>query len=363
MTGALRKAVPSVLAALALLAASTACSRPVERFGAGTAVPGVLERDTIAFLMPDRASTRYDRYDGPLFETRVDALCLRCDVVYANAEADADRQRQQADDALAQGVDAIVLSAVDSAAAVSIVERARAQAVPVIAYDRPIPDTRADFYVSFDNERIGQLIAQSLIDKLRADGATGGLLQVNGSPTDAAAAELAKGVRATVATGGFPVLAEYDTPDWEPALAQAWVRSQIGRFGSQIAGVVAANDGTGGGTIAAFKAAGRNPVPPVTGNDAELAAAQRIVAGEQYNTISKPIRYVAEAAAAVAVQFVHGMQPVPTATLFGTPSQLFTPTVVTVDNLEQMLVDSDELEVSTICTPEYAEDCRRAGLL
>ena len=232
----------------------------------------------------------------------------------------------------------------------------------MIAYDRPIPDVPADYYVSFDNEAIGALIAQSLVDKLKADGAQGGVLQVNGSPTDAAAGLIKKGIHTAVDPSGLQLLAEFDTPDWEPSNAQDWVSGQITQFGPQIAGVVAANDGTGGGAIAAFKAAGVTPVPPVTGNDSELAAAQRIVAGDQYNTISKPIKIVAEAAATVAFSFVNGEKPAGKTTLFDTPTELFTPTVVTTENLKEVLVDSGELKVADMCTAEYAAACAQAGL-
>ena len=137
--------------------------------------------------MPDLASTRYEQYDPPLFKAKMAELCPDCEVLYHNADADAAQQQQQANSALAQGADVIVLDPVDSAAAATIVQTAQSQDVPVIAYDRPIPDTPADFYVSFDNEAIGASIAQSLVDHLDETGAKGGILQVNGSPTDAAA--------------------------------------------------------------------------------------------------------------------------------------------------------------------------------
>ena len=131
---------------------------------------------------------------------------------------------------------------------------------------------------------------------------TGGVLQINGSPTDAAAGLIRDGVHEALAAGKYKTLAEYDTPDWFPANAQEWTSGQITRFGDQIVGVVAANDGTGGGAIAAFKAAGVDPLPPVTGNDATTAALQLIIAGDQYNTISKPSEIVGAAAANVAVE-------------------------------------------------------------
>ena len=133
---------------------------------------------------------------------------------------------------------------------------------------------------------------------------------------------------------GYKTLAEYDTPDWAPPKAQEWASGQITRFRNQILGVVAANDGTAGGVIAAFKAAGVNPVPPVTGNDATIAGLQLIIAGDQYNTISKPSEIVAAAAATVATKLLDGGKPDAPTTLFGTPTQLFTPTIVTAANIK-----------------------------
>ncbi|WP_329522218.1 substrate-binding domain-containing protein [Spirillospora sp. NBC_01491] len=316
----------------------------------------------IAFLMPDIASTRYELFDAPLFKAKVKQLCAKCEVLYQNAGADAAKQQQQADSMLAQGVKAIVIDPVDSAAAATIVNSARTKNVPIIAYDRPIPKAKADYYVSFDNEKIGAMIGQSLVDQLKSTKAEGGILEVNGSPTDAAAGLIKKGIHTSVDSSGFKLLAEFDTPGWEPAKAQNWVAGQVTQFKGQIAGVVAANDGTGGATIAAFKAAGAK-VPPVTGNDAELAAIQRIVKGDQYNTISKPIKIVAEAAAEVATTFAQGKKPEAKATLFDTPSQLFVPTVVTRENLTKVVTEPGfALKVADICTGDYKAGCDELGL-
>ncbi len=316
----------------------------------------------IAFLMPDLASTRYEEQDRPLFEAKMAELCPECEVIYANADADAAQQQQQADSALAQGVNVIVLDPVDSAAAASIVTNAQAQDVVVVAYDRPIPDAPADYYVSFDNEGIGASIAQSLVDYLTETGAEGGILQVNGSPTDAAAGLIRDGVSSVVDDSEFEVLAEFDTPGWAPPEAQEWVSGQITQFGDQIVGVVAANDGTGGATIAAFKSAGTDPLPPVTGNDAEIAAIQRIIAGDQYNTISKPISIVAEAAAEIAYAFASGETVEGETELYDTPSQLFTPEVVTLDNVVEIIFDGGIYTAEEICTDEYADACSELGI-
>ncbi|MFF0311860.1 sugar ABC transporter substrate-binding protein [Streptosporangium sp. NPDC004379] len=351
----------TTFAAVAVIAgaALTACGSGSG--GADGGGDGGAENAKVAFLMPDLASTRYELADKPLFEAKMKQLCAGCTVIYQNADSDASKQQQQANSALAQGVKAIVIDPVDSAAAATIVKSAQAQNVPVIAYDRPIPTTPADYYISFDNEKIGSMIAQSLVDHLKEEKAEGGILQVNGSPTDAAAGLIKKGVHGAVDPSGFKLLAEYDTPDWQPEKAQTWVSGQITRFRDEIVGVVAANDGTGGGSIAAFKAAGVK-VPPVTGNDAELAAAQRIISGDQYNTISKPIKIVAEAAADAAYRFARGEKPAGKTKLYDTPSELFTPTVVTKDNINEVLFQSGIMKASEACTGEYAKGCAELGI-
>ncbi|WP_206951791.1 ABC transporter substrate-binding protein [Trinickia acidisoli] len=321
---------------------------------------------TVAFLMPDEASTRYEQHDFPGFEAAMKKLCPDCKLLYQNANADAAQQQQQFNSAISQGAKVIVLDPVDSTAAASLVHIAQSQGIKVIAYDRPVPSTPADYYVSFDNEGIGKAIAQSLVQHLKDSGVStskGGVLEVNGSPTDAAAGLIRKGIHEGLAGSGYKTLAEYDTPEWAPPKAQQWVSGQITRFGSQIVGVVAANDGTAGGTIAAFKAAGVNPVPSVTGNDATIAGLQLIIAGDQYNTILKPSEIVAAAAAKVAVGFLSGHAPKGETTLFKTPTQLFKPAVITQSNLKAEVVDKGFASAAQLCTGRYADGCKKLGIM
>ena len=329
--------------------------------GAAMAAPS----GTVAFLMPDQASTRYEKHDWPGFKAEMAKLCPDCKLLYQNANADVSLQQQQFNAVIAQGAKVIVLDPVDSTAAASLVRMAQSQGVKVIAYDRPVPATPADYYVSFDNEGIGRAIADSLMQALKAAGVPtgkGGVLQVNGSPTDAAAGLIKKGINAGIQAGGYKKLAEFDTPEWAPPKAQQWVSGQITRFGNDIVGVVAANDGTAGGTIAAFKAAGRNPVPPVSGNDATTSALQLIIAGDQYNTISKPSEIVAAAAARVAVGFLEGKAPKAETQLYNTPSQLFTPAVVTAKNLKAEIIDKGIATAAELCTGRYAEGCAKLAI-
>ena len=320
---------------------------------------------TVAFLMPDQASTRYEEHDSPGFIAEMKKLCAGCKVLYQNADGDASKQQQQFNSVISQGAKVIVLDPVDSTSAASLVKLAQGQGVKVIAYDRPIPTGKADFYVSFDNQGIGKAIADSLVAHLKAikaPTADVGVLQINGSPTDAAAGLIKKGIHEGLDKSGFAILSEFDTPEWAPPKAQQWASGQVTRFGKKIVGVVAANDGTGGGAIAAFKAAGVDPVPPVTGNDATTAALQLIIAGDQYNTISKPSEIVAAAAANVAIALLSGEAPKATSTLYDTPSQLFVPAVVTAENLKAEIIDKKIAKAADLCIDRYAAGCKKLGI-
>lgn len=319
---------------------------------------------TVAFLMPDQASTRYEEHDFPGFKAEMAKLCAACEVIYQNANADAALQQQQFNAALTQGAKVIVLDPVDSKAAASLVTLAQSQGVKVVAYDRPIPDVPADYYVSFDNEGIGYAISQSLVQHMKASGVAegAGVLQINGSPTDAAAGLIRDGVHRGLKESGFKTLSEFDTPDWKPTEAQQWAAGQITRFGAEIKGIAAANDGTAGGAIAALKAAGVSPVPPVTGNDATIAALQLIISGDQYNTISKPSEIVAAAAANVAVKLLNGETVEPKTTLYNTPSELFVPAVVTKENIKAEIFDKGIQTYDQICAGEYAAGCEALGI-
>lgn len=359
------------IAALSGTTSLTAATLALALLAATATTPAAaLENTTVAFLMPDQGSTRYEEHDHPGFVAEMKKLCATCTVLYQNANGDASRQQQQFNSVVSQGAKAIVLDPVDSTAAASLVKQAQGQGIKVIAYDRPIPSTPADFYVSFNNEEIGKSIAKSLVDRLKANKVAPkdvGLLEINGSPTDAAAGLIKKGVHEGLADGGYATLAEYDTPDWLPSKAQQWASGQISRFSKKIVGVVAANDGTGGGAVAAFKAAGVDPVPPVTGNDATIAGLQLIISGDQYNTISKPSEIVAAAAADIAVDLLSGKSPAADTKLFGTPTKLFTPALVTAENLKAEIIDKQvngkPIETpAVLCTGRYAEGCKKLGI-
>jgi D-xylose transport system substrate-binding protein len=341
--------------------ATTTAEKPVAKPAAG---------GKVALLLPESKTSRYESHDRPHFERKLKEICADCEVIYSNADQDASKQQNQAEAALTNGAKVLVLDPVDSASAAAIVARARQSKIPVISYDRLITQADVDYYVSFDNEKVGKLQGQALADKLKADNKTGTIVVINGSPTDNNAKLFKAGAHSILDGSGLKLGAEYDTPDWSPDKAQQEMEQAITQLGKdKIIGVYAANDGTAGGAIAAMKAAGVKPLPPVTGQDAELAAIQRIVAGEQFMTVYKAIKAEAEAAAELAAALVKGGQP-PAGKVNGkvnngqkdVESILLTPVAVTKDNVKTTVVADGFWTAAQICEGSFKDACAQAQL-
>ena len=259
---------------------------------------------SIALLLPESKTARYESQDRPNFEKKVAELCPDCEIIYSNADQDPAKQQQQAEAALTKGAKVMVLDPVDAASAGAIVARAKQSQVPVISYDRLITDADIDYYISFDNEQVGKLQGESLQARLEKDGnGDGTIVMINGAPTDNNAKLFKQGATSVFDQSDLKVGKSYDTPDWSPDKAQQEMEQAITALGKDgFVGVYAANDGTAGGAIAAMKGNGIDPKTiPSTGQDAELAAIQRILAGEQYMTVYKAIIPEAEQAAELAV--------------------------------------------------------------
>jgi D-xylose transport system substrate-binding protein len=330
----------------------------------------------IALLLPESKTTRYESADRPYFEAELKKLCPNCEIIYNNANQDATLQLSQAEAALTNGAQVLVLDPVDSAAAAAIADKAKQQGVPVIAYDRLILNSNGvNDYISFDNMKVGELQAQSLVNRLDELGKQNPtLVMINGAPTDNNAKLFKEGAHSVfdplVQANKLTIAKEYDTPDWSPDQAQNEMQQALTALGNKVDGVYAANDGTAGGAIAAMVAAGLKPLPPVTGQDAELAAIQRILAGQQYMTVYKAIKPEAQAAALMAFDLLAKV-PVPAMLtnaqtvnngVLDVPSVLLTPVAVTVNNIKDTVVKDGFWTTAQICTPQYADACKAAGL-
>jgi D-xylose transport system substrate-binding protein len=328
--------------------------------------------EPIALLLPESKTTRYESQDRPHFEQTVKRLCSDCSIIYSNADQDPSQQQNQADAALAKGAKVLVLDPVDAASAASIVAKAKQQDVPVVSYDRLITNSDIDYYISFDNVRVGKLQAESLEKKLDSEGESNStIVMINGAPTDNNAKLFKQGANSVFKKSSLKIGKEYDTPDWSPDQAQTEMQQAITALGqSGFDGVYAANDGTAGGAIAAMIGAGIDPgAKPTTGQDAELAGVQRILIGQQYMTVYKAVKTEAQKAARIAVALARGNK-VPSGLINQNvdngqkrvPSVILTPVAVTRDKIKDTIVKDGFWTPAQICTSRYAAACRQLGI-
>nr|WP_309141961.1 substrate-binding domain-containing protein [Streptomyces griseicoloratus] len=327
---------------------------------------------TVGLLLPETENTRYEQFDYPIFKQKVASLTRdQGKVEYANAGADAAKQTQQLQQMIDDKVDVIVLDAVDSHAIASGVEKAKDAGIPVIAYDR-LAEGPIDAYISFDNELVGEVQGRSLIEALGDDiDSSDKIVMMNGSPTDPNAKQFKAGAMSQL-NGKVTIAESFDTKDWKPVNAEANMAQAIQSIGKDnIAAVYSANDGMAGGVIKALEAAGVTELPPVTGQDAELAAVQRIVTGEQYMSVYKSYPQEAENAAEMAVARVQGRDiqfdaltrdRVDSPTHKDIPAQLVPVVALTKENIEETVVADGIHKVSDICTARIASDCAEIGL-
>jgi D-xylose transport system substrate-binding protein len=377
MTGRRTRPLLVAAAALALATGAAACGSSDDNTsstsGGGGSSSGGGKGGTIALLLPETKTTRYEEQDKPNFEKRVAELCPKCNVIYPNADQDATKQQQQAEAAITKGAKVIVMSAVDVKSAGAIVNRAQQAQVKVIAYGRLIPDAPISYYVSIDPFKVGQQQAQVLMDTLDKQGKKNPkVIMINGAPTDSNSKPYKDGATQVLKQRGANIVKSFDTPDWSPDKAQTEMDQAITSLGKNgFNGVYAAKDGTAGGAIAAMKGAGIDPSKkPTTGQDAELAAIQRIVAGEQYMTVYKDITvHEAPDAAQLAVSVAKG-EDVPGGLVNdktdngkkSVPSVILSPVAVTRDDIQNTIVKDDFWPANQICTAKYASACKSAGI-
>jgi D-xylose transport system substrate-binding protein len=321
----------------------------------------------IGLLLPESKTTRYEAFDKPLIEQKIQQIAPGANVDYYNAGQDATTQQQQVDTALTKGDKVLILDAVDAKSIQSSVEKANAAGVKVVAYDR-LAQGPIDAYVSFDNNKVGQLQGTALLNALGNNAASMQIVMINGSPTDPNAAQFKAGAM-SVLNGKVKIGREYDTPNWDPNTANQEMAGAISALGAQnINGVYSANDGMAAGIATALAAASMSV--PLTGQDAQLDAIQRILVNTQTMTVYKAYKPEAEAAATMAVTLAQGKplpaDVVPTTVTNGSghnaPAKLLTPVVVDKSNIKTTVVQDGLYTTAQICTPQYAAACKSAGL-
>ena len=362
------RTVPSVMAVCASALLLSSC-------GVGSSDTAVSPEKgddiTLGLLLPDRDTSRFDRFDHPLIKKEVAALTHgKGKVTYANAGASAKRQSEQFQKMVDDKVDVILVDAVDAAAIEPSVQKAKDAGIPVIAYDR-LAQGPIDAYVSHDNELVGEVQGRSIVEALGDKAETSKIVMMNGSPADPNTALFEKGAHSEL-DGKVVIAKQYDTREWLPSVAKANMKAAIASVGlNNIAAVYSANDDMAGAVIDELKEAGATRIPPVTGQDATLAAVQRVVSGEQYMTVYKSFLLEATNAAQIAVYKIQGRDlqfdalirdKVNSPTQDDIPSLLVPVVALTKDNIEQTVVKDGVYTVQQICTAQYAADCAEIGL-
>jgi len=326
---------------------------------------------TVGLLLPDKDTARFEKFDYPLIKKRVAELTDdKGKVRYANAEASVSKQSRQFQQMVDDKVDVILVDALDAKGIASDVQKAKDAGIPVIAYDR-LAQGPIDAYVSHDNELVGEVQGRAIVDALGSAAATSKVVMMNGDPADPNTARFKDGALGEL-QGKVNIVKQYDTDKWSPAVAKSHMQEAIKTYGlSSIAAVYSANDGMAGAVIEALKDAGATKIPPVTGQDANLDAVQRIVSGEQFMTVYKSFLLEAGTAAEAAVAKVQGrgiefdsltQDTVNSPTQDDIPAALVPVVALTRDNIKQTVVKDGVYTVKQICTAEYASDCAAIGL-
>jgi D-xylose transport system substrate-binding protein len=303
----------------------------------------------IGFLMDTLKEERWQR-DKDLFETYAKSRGAEVTTLVSNG-SDAEQQKQ-AENLLTKGVDVLVVVPHNAEAAASIVEAGKRAGKPVISYDRLIKDSDVDLYVSHQVVKIGQMQAQYLVDRQPK----GNYVLIGGAPTDNNAILLRQGqmevLKPYVDRGDIKIVADPYAKEWQPNEAMKHTENALTQSNNNVQAVVASNDGTAGGVVQALEAQGLAGKVLVSGQDADLAALQRIVEGKQTMTIYKPIKPLAESAVDAAIKLAHGEKVETTTTINNgkkdVPAILQEPISVGKDNVMDTVVKDGYLKMEDI---------------
>ena len=293
----------------------------------------------IGFAMDALKQERWQK-DRDLFLAR--AAELGADVLLQTADGNDDAQLKQVESLLTQGIDVLVLVPHNAEIAGAMVEMAKKQGVPVISYDRLVRNSALDLYVSFDNEKVGELQAKYLFEKMPK----GNYALIGGAPTDNNATLLRKGqlniLQPAIDRGDIKVVADQWAKEWLVEEALKHAENALTQNNNKIDAFVVSNDGTAGGVVEALSKQGLAGKILVSGQDAELAALQRIVKGTQTMTVYKPISRLAPAAVDAAVALAKKQPTGATRTVnngrIDVPSILIEPIAVDKQNIDSTVV-------------------------
>ncbi|MPY83237.1 MAG: substrate-binding domain-containing protein [Actinophytocola sp.] len=358
---------------LLALAACGANAAPKNEGGGEPATPDTATQGTVGVILPETASSsRWEAFDKPMLEQALAEEGFEADV--QNAQGEVQKFVTLADGMIASGVDVLVLASINSEVGSAVVAKAEAAGIPTIDYDRLNLGGGSDYYVSFDNVRVGELQGKGIVQAL--DGKQGAeIIEIEGAPTDNNATLFHEGQRNVLQplydSGELELVRSQPIQDWDNQKGGVVFEQILTSNGGDVDGVVAANDGLAGAIITVLKKNGLAGKVPVTGQDATPAALKAILRGEQYMTVFKPIKQEAEATAQLAAALAEGDMAAADKLASDTvhdpegdrdvKSVLLEPQLITKDNVKTV-VDQGYVSASTLCTGELKDVCAQLGI-
>ncbi|WP_167586688.1 sugar ABC transporter substrate-binding protein [Kineococcus rubinsiae] len=351
------------LAAAALATSLTSCSGTATTSTAPAGSAASTTAHDVTFLVP-KTSLRYVAYDSPYFSVELTAKCPTC-TVHVEAAEDQATQNAQGEKAIQAGTDAIVLVAIDGASAGGLLTSAHSADVPVVAYDRLVKGAPLDYYVSFDGNAVGTLGGQAILDAVGKDTAGGAIVMLQGDPGDNNAGLFAAGAH-SVLDGKVDIAGEHYVAQWSSANAKTEMEKALGELhGRRLLGVYTAYDGLAAGALEALDEAGIHGVP-ITGQDAETAALQRIMGGTQTMTVFKDLPQQARTTADLVADVLAGRTPKTTGTTDNgagaVPTVLLQPQAVGAAQISSVVLGADFTTVDALCAGAAAPACATAGI-
>ncbi|WP_447006482.1 sugar ABC transporter substrate-binding protein [Saccharothrix isguenensis] len=371
---------------LALIAVGTGLAVAMTACGANTSTGGnTTDTNTnsgsggakVGVILPETASSaRWEGFDKPLLEKALKAEGLEADI--QNAQGDVQKFSTLADGMINGGVKVLIIATPNSEIGATVAKKAEAQGIPVIDYDRLNLGGSSKYYVSFDNEKVGELQGEGLIQGLAAlapDKKPAEIIEIEGAPTDNNATLFYNGqqkvLKPKYESGDLKLVQSQPIDNWDNQKGGTTFEQILTGNGQKVDGVVAANDGLAGAVITVLKKYGLNGKVPVTGQDATPEGLQAILRGDQFMTVFKPINDQAEATAKLAAALAKGDTEAADKMATGVtedtkgnrdvPSVLLPAQLITKDKVKTV-VDAGFVKATEICGGDLAAVCTELGI-
>ncbi|GAA1617902.1 sugar ABC transporter substrate-binding protein [Catellatospora bangladeshensis] len=336
-----------------------------------TTDPGAAKTPKIGVILPDsKSSARWETADRKYLEEAFKAAGVQYDI--QNAQGDKTQFQSIADQMITGGVTVLVIVNLDSGTGKAVLDKAKAQGIPTIDYDRLTLGGGAEYYVSFDNVAVGRLQGEGLVKCLTEKGVKNpNIAQLNGSPTDNNATLFKEGgvsvLKPKYDANEYKLVDDQAVPDWDNAQGGVIFQQMLTKANGKIDGVLAANDGLGNAAISVLKTNKLNGKVPVTGQDATVQGLQNILVGDQCMTVYKAVKKEATATAELAIALAKGEKKQVSQTTKDSesgkdvPSVLLEPQAIYFNNVKDVVTDG-YVTKDELCTADFAAKCTEAGI-